>query len=174
MRPLPLSSTRATHATRAPQAVLAALCLCALCLFALWLTLAPARAAAQDPKKKPKRPAVSQPKDMVSFKVAWSLGSDRRGQIDLHICSLPYRNADAGGGCKECDIASERLVEHQGSTTLTFREGVQYNICFVATDTFNRPGTWGACQVIQAMDGVTFRFTEDMFEFWYGGRWQDH
>jgi hypothetical protein len=143
--------------------------LAALCLWALG---DPATALAKKPKK-PTKPAISKPKDQVELKIAWSLGSDRRGQIFFHICSLPFRNADAGGGCKERDILDELLIEHQGDATLPFREGIQYNVCFVAIDTFNRPGTWGACQIIRGMDGVTFRFNEDMFEFWYGGQWQD-
>lgn len=153
-----------------PLSLLAAVC--AACV-ALALALSPAAAEAKEPRK-PKKPDAQRPKDLVELKIHWSLGSDRRGRIDFHICSLPHRNADAGGGCKERDLVDERLIEHQGTTTLSFREGTQYNVCFVATDTFNRPGTWGACQIIQAMDGVTFRFTEDMFEFWHGGLWQEH
>ncbi len=91
----------------------------------------------------------------------------------MHVCSYPLRNDTSGGGCRERDVIDEPLIEYQGKATLQLTEGLQYNVCFVATDTFNRAGTWGACQTVQAVEGVTFRFDEGHFEFWHGGRWQD-
>ena len=110
-------------------------------------------------------------KDTVKVKIAWNMGSDRRGEVHVHGCSAPLRNSKSPGACFEKDILDEPLINFIGEFRLRLREGRKYTVCFVADDTVGRPGRWGACKVLPAIDGALYRFSVDDLLFWGGGRW---
>ena len=106
--------------------------------------------------------------DTVKVKIAWSMGSDRRGEMGIHACSSPRRNTQSTGACFERDVVDEWLIDFRGTTTLRLKEGREYGVCFVGDDLLGRPGRWGVCKILPAVEDATYRFSEGELTYWGG------